>query len=866
MTAKDEQRKAAESRRDTDSAGLRRVSRAANMRSWIVGRAEAVMARAPVQWALFALLLTLVALIMGPPMLDSDSLLAKVVVGERAETNIKANRHFVFKPGAVALEKRRTEAADAVPVVYDYRSDLGGQILARIPRAFHELRRFQQAEIPPKSPDVDGGADSENADSPLDVVRKRFSAALKVDISSESFDRLRRSESAGDMSSALINLVGSAMNQLVAVHRGILAGQDGLAITVRYLSQEAQEGGREETITNLSTIRDMARVREQMRQQINVYGAKLKQGERKDVLALASKLVRPNLVANAEETTRRKEAARRAIMPEQLAVSYTKGQIIVHDGDVITTEHRNIILQLETGYQGQNMAPMVVVGMGLLACIFFVVVYRFGTRQFFRRRPLRPRDMMVMGLLLLGLLGLTKAFWVVAPGTSVDTAFYSYLLPIAAGAMLVHALIGAEAAALFAVVLSVMCGLLLDKSLGLTLYYLVTSLVGAAGMSRLQSRGAMLRAGLMAGTAGAAMVICLHLLGGQFVVGRLLYCLLSAIAGGLLGAFATLALLPVLEWFFSYTTDITLLELANLNHPLVRELMLKAPGTYHHSMVVGSLAESACDAIDANGLLARVAANFHDVGKMKNAAYFAENFKTSDNPHNRLKPSMSALIIRSHLKDSIEMMRDYAIPERVIAVATQHHGRTKIEYFYHKAMEQAEGEEDIDIEDYRYPGLTPQTREAGVIMLADGVEAAARSLAEPSVDRLQGVVQRVINARFTDGQLQECDLTLRDLHKIAKSFLQVLSGIYHQRPTYPWQRGEEGFRVAEGGRPKRTSGAISPAVPADGQKGKVRPRKATQDVAREPNDSGSAKGASEPVAEEANSEESRPDIKRLGLN
>jgi cyclic-di-AMP phosphodiesterase PgpH len=863
MSGKEEQRKGPESRRDTDAGGMRPVSRAANMRAWMLGSTEALMARAPVQWGMFAILLALLALILGPPMLDSDSLLSKLTVGERAEANIKATRHFVYKPGAEALEKRRAEAANAVPVVYDYRSDLGGQILARIPRAFEELRRFQKAEAPPTKE----GESGDSADSPVDKLRKRFSAALKVDISRDAFERLRLAESVGDMSSALINLVGSAMNQLVAVHRGILTGLDGRSITVRYISQEGHDGVREEKLSNLSSIRDMPRVREQMRQQINLYGAKLKTGARKDVLGLAYKLVGPNLVANPDETGRRKASARQAILPAQLAVSYTKGQIIIHDGDAITDKHRHIVLQLETGYQGQNMAPMVVVGMGLLACIFLIVVYRFGTRQFFGRRPLRPRDMMVMGLLLLGLLGLTKAFWVVAPGTSPDTVFYSYMLPIAAGAMLVHALISAEAAALFAVVLSTMCGLLLDKSLSLTLFYLVTSLVGASGMSRLQSRGAMLRAGLLAGTAGAAMVICLHLLGGQFVVGNVLYCVLSSMAGGLLAAFATLALLPVLEWFFSYTTDITLLELANLNHPLVRELMLKAPGTYHHSMVVGSLAESACDAIDANGLLARVAANFHDVGKMKNAAYFAENFKTSDNPHNRLKPSMSALIIRSHLKDSIEMMREYGIPERVIAVATQHHGRTKIEYFYHKAMEQAEAEEDINIEDYRYPGLTPQTREAGVIMLADGVEAAARSLAEPTVDRLQGVVQRVINARFTDSQLQQCDLTLRDLHKIAKSFLQVLSGIYHQRPTYPWQRGEEGFKVADGSsRPKRSSGALSPVVQGDGQKGKTRQRKATTDVARESNDPGAAKAASEPITAEEDSEESSPDIKRLGLN
>jgi putative nucleotidyltransferase with HDIG domain len=216
-------------------------------------------------------------------------------------------------------------------------------------------------------------------------------------------------------------------------------------------------------------------------------------------------------------------------------------------------------------------------------------------------------------------------------------------------------------------------------------------------------------------------------------------------------------------------------------------------------MIVGHLSEAACDAIGANGLLARVACFYHDIGKIKNADYFAENFKPSDSPHSRLKPSMSGLIIRSHVKDTIEMLHAHGLPELVIDTATQHHGTTLIEYFYHKALEAKEPDEEVHEEDYRYGGPKPQTREAGIIMLADGVEAASRSLAETSEDRLTGVVQRVINNKFTDGQLDHCDLTLRDMHLIAKSFLQVLRGIYHQRPTYPWQhkRREETKRPNE---------------------------------------------------------------------
>jgi len=241
--------------------------------------------------------------------------------------------------------------------------------------------------------------------------------------------------------------------------------------------------------------------------------------------------------------------------------------------------------------------------------------------------------------------------------------------------------------------------------------------------------------------------------------------------------------------------------------------MLKAPGTYHHSMVVGSLAEAACDAIGANGLLARVAANYHDVGKLKNAPYFAENMRSADNPHHRLKPSMSGLIVRNHVRDGIEMMSQHGLPQLVIDTASQHHGRAMISFFYQKAIEQQDADDEVVEEEYRYPGPRPQSREAGVLMLADGVEAAARSLTEATADRVQALVQRMINKQYTDGQLDHCDVTLRDLHSIAKSFMQVLGGIYHVRPTYPWQRNEEVRRAEEprGSKEQRRREAPSPA-------------------------------------------------------
>jgi putative nucleotidyltransferase with HDIG domain len=246
-----------------------------------------------------------------------------------------------------------------------------------------------------------------------------------------------------------------------------------------------------------------------------------------------------------------------------------------------------------------------------------------------------------------------------------------------------------------------------------------------------------------------------------------------------------LALTPLLELGFGYASDLKLLELANLNHPALKELIVQSPGTYHHSIIVGSLVEAAAEVTACNPLLGRTCAYYHDIGKGKNPLYFGENQK-GENPHDCLAPGMSAVIIKRHVSDGLELARRYKLPRAVQDVIAQHHGTRLVGYFHHRAVEQAEGREGA-VEDslFRYTGPRPQFREAALVMLADAVEAASRAMPDPSRERLQALVQRIITAVFTEGQLDECDLTLRDLNAISVSFLHTLEGIYHSRPAYP---------------------------------------------------------------------------------
>jgi putative nucleotidyltransferase with HDIG domain len=257
-----------------------------------------------------------------------------------------------------------------------------------------------------------------------------------------------------------------------------------------------------------------------------------------------------------------------------------------------------------------------------------------------------------------------------------------------------------------------------------------------------------------------------------------------------------LFLLPVIEPLVGVCSDLTLLELSDLNHPLLKRMALEAQGTYHHSQVVGQLAEHAARAIDANALLTRVGALFHDIGKMQKSEYYVENQRPEFNKHDELSPSMSALVIAAHVKDGIELGRKWRLPQMVIDFIPEHHGTMVMEFFYHKALE-AEGNETVKVDDFRYPGPKPRSRETAILMMADAVEAATRSLAKPTPSRIREITKQIIDKRMLSGEMDESGLTLSDLAKIREAFIPLLTGIHHSRIVYPGQKDKDGDRVPE---------------------------------------------------------------------
>jgi hypothetical protein len=253
---------------------------------------------------------------------------------------------------------------------------------------------------------------------------------------------------------------------------------------------------------------------------------------------------------------------------------------------------------------------------------------------------------------------------------------------------------------------------------------------------------------------------------------------------GAITSIAVLGILPIFEYLFKTATNISLLELADSHHPLLQRMVLEAPGTYHHSLIVGNLSDAACRAISANGLLARVGAYYHDIGKIEKAEYFSENQSFAQSKHDALSPDMSKLIIMNHVREGVELAKKYRLNPALVEFVQQHHGNSLVYYFYRRAIESLEDDENIKEEGFRYPGPKPGTKETAIVLLADSVEAATRALKEATPVKIEEVVHKVINNKFIDGQLDECDLKLRDIEKIAAVFIRILGGIYHSRVPY----------------------------------------------------------------------------------
>ncbi|NNV05436.1 HD family phosphohydrolase [Geobacillus sp. C56-T2] len=518
---------------------------------------------------------------------------------------------------------------------------------------------------------------------------------------------------------------------------------------------------------------DLEAAREQAANEIEY--AALPPALREPVAKLCRRAVIPNVVYDRTAT----EEKRRQAMDEVKPVKILQGQVIVEEGQFITSD---IYRRLElVGLLESDRPSFTAVGLGM-----FVLLLLAPLMYYFRHEPTNEK-LSLYTAVLTGMMAVMVLIRLLPSGSAVSVG---YLVPAAFGPMLVRLLLGERLSVMTAIIGAVCGSLLFNEEMGaagtvsvsLAVYLLAGGLAGTFGLPKELAKANIWRTGVLVAFVQTVSLLSLLLLkNGRYSLTEIGLMALMAAASSVFSVILTIGLLPVLEAAFGILSPLRLIELSNPNHPLLRKLLTEAPGTYHHSIMVANLAEAACEAIGANGLLARVACYYHDIGKTKRPRYFIEN-QMGGNPHDHLSPQLSKNIIIAHVADGVALLRRHRLPKEIIDIAEQHHGTTLLKYFYHKACEQSEWVSEAE---FRYPGPKPQTKEAAVINIADSVEAAVRSLANPSPEKIEKVVRSIIADRLQDNQLNECDITLKELELVARSLCETLNGVFHSRIEYP---------------------------------------------------------------------------------
>jgi len=733
------------------------------------------------------------ALLMLPEWFGSPATWQLPEVGEISDRKIKApdNIEIVDEEATDALRRAAIEQA---PVVYDFDERRFEAVQRSVSSAFSAARAARQEPPRPEETSV----------TPVAAFRAALGEGVAVP--EGALAALAEAGFSAPDETLVVELVGSVLRRMVADDSAELAKQlERRPILVSGLESKGEP-------RRLSSADGVLGV-EAARDLVEQYGRARMDGfdpaRREALLALAQALVQPNLRFNLRATEGHRQGVEAGVKP--VVIALRRGEIIVRDGDPITQRH----VMLLRGVQQSELEPRLLarlLGSAFLLALVFYLAWRFGSSSF-RKFPRRRRDAtFLVSVLALEALGTGFAKFVFdavadTPGLEpMVEAFPSLLyfgLPVAAATMLVRLVHNAETAVLFAIVSALVAGLGVRNDLGYALFALAGSLTAALGAVRVVQRGVLLRAGVRVAVANAALVTGLVGLDSEASLSIIGVGMVLGLASGLSSGVIVLGVAPFVEWLFNYTTDIKLLELANRENSLLRDLEVRAPGTYHHSMMVGHLAEKAAEAIGANALEVKVAAYYHDIGKLRRPQFFVENVTIhgGENRHEKLAPSMSARIIQAHVRDGCELGAKNGLAEPIMTGIAQHHGTSVIRFFYEKAKEFADPEkgEVVHEHDYRYGGPKPQTREAGILMLADSVEAASRTLADMGQARVQQLVQRITNNYFRDGQLDECSLTLRDLHAIARSFIDTLSAIRHDRIDYPEATDPLGRKLEEAG-------------------------------------------------------------------
>lgn len=503
--------------------------------------------------------------------------------------------------------------------------------------------------------------------------------------------------------------------------------------------------------------------------QLKVNGSKIPKSLKDTAATLGYSLITPNFFYDKDKTEQLKKDAIKKVVP----VMIKKDQIIVKEGEPIAKYQIETLKSLGLLNNNYNFEWYIYICLSILILLIMFLQW-FYLYKYHNDIYLDTNRLIMINILNCIAILLARSLSVISP----------FLIPLACIPMIFTLLVDYKVSLAISVLNCVLISGAVEFNAEITILALVNVVIGSVILKKMQQRNEILYSSIYIAVMNVILTFSVGFLLSNSIVDVTQKASFACI-GSILSGILTIGLLPFFESTFDIITTMKLLEISNPNHPLLKRLLKEAPGSYHHSILVGNLAEVAAEEVGGNPVLARVSAYYHDVGKIKRPYFFKENQSGNDNPHNKITPNLSTLIIVSHVKDGVELARQYKVPKVIRDIIEQHHGTSLVKYFYVTMKNSSERPEDIKEEDFRYPGPIPETKEAAIIMLADSVEAAVRSIKERTKGKTEEMVNNIIKNRLDEGQLDDCDLTLKDINKIRKAFLKVLTGMYHQRIEYP---------------------------------------------------------------------------------
>jgi putative nucleotidyltransferase with HDIG domain len=756
------------------------------------------------RWAILFTLTILFSLILFPNLVITKH---QYNLGDVAERDIKSPKDFFIEDQS-ATELNRKLAEEKVPTVYDYDPELGTKIALNVEEIFAQMRAASTAdyvtsETTPTAAE-NSGEDTANAQKPAATAitdkRKYLEDKLGIRVTQGAFSALETVGFSEKTADYITQILLKILNNGVVTNKEILLKESEKGIILRNVSTK-----KEEAVYQLKQFYGL----DQAKTMVRIVGqpllSDLDYGLLNLVVDFVQRLIQPNITLNRNETQERKKAATAEIKPVLNKIK--AGEMLLREGERVTEVQLLKLKTLATQSKKQQVLFTSVGAAMVLACLL-VTTYILHLNKPGRLSGESNKRLLFMACVFLTFFLLAEIGYKLSEALTLNATLPIQMsstwfgIPLASGAMIVCVFMGITVAIPLSMVMAVSFAVIFGNSLPYFLYFMISGTMAAYWIQNCRERKVFITAGAKLGLLNILLVTAIDFYLADLSVPKLLYDWAFGFMGGIGAGIVTAGIVPLVEIAFGYTTDISLLELANLDRPILRRLMIEAPGTYHHSVLVGTLVEAAASEIGANHLLTKVCGYYHDIGKINKPLYFIENQQNGKNKHDKLAPSMSGLILIAHVKEGVEIAKEHKLGQDIIDTIRQHHGTSFIKYFYDKAK-QLKGEDQVNVDDFRYPGPKPQTREAGLVMLADVVEAASRTLDNPTPSRIQGLVQNLINNIFSDGQLDECELTLKDLHKIARSFNKILYGIHHHRIEY----AEKRVSASENGKGKLKNGS-----------------------------------------------------------